>query len=118
MAIKSGSQQSERIIAEFFKNSGVGLATIDRQLRYRMVNPYLAASNGAAVESHLGKHLEQILGQVGIRIGSLVDRVFSTHTPEVSWQISGVVPTTAQEKHWIGSYFPVADSDGTVKEVA
>jgi hypothetical protein len=83
-----------------------------------MVNPYLAASNGAAVEAHLGKHIEQILGQVGVRLGPLVERVLLTNTPELNWQITGVVPKTAQEKHWIVSYFPVADSDGSVKEVA
>jgi PAS domain-containing protein len=72
------SQEPERIIAEFFNNSDVGLATIDRQLRYRMINPYLARSNGAPVESHLGKHLEQILGDVGLKLGpSCRESIFS-----------------------------------------
>jgi hypothetical protein len=115
---RDNSDEAGRVIAEFFKNSGVGLATIDRQLRYKMVNPYLAASHGAAVESHVGKHLEAIVGELSLQIGALIERVFSTNTPELNWRINGVIPTTAQEKHWIGSYFPVADSDGTVKQVA
>jgi transcriptional regulator with PAS, ATPase and Fis domain len=118
VTLRDNSGESRRIIAEFFKNSGVGLATIDRQLRFKMVNPYLAASNAASVECHLGKHLEDIVGESGAQISSLVERVFSTNTPELNWRISGVIPTTAQEKHWIGSYFPVVDSDGTVKQVA
>jgi hypothetical protein len=118
VTLKDNSDEPGRVIAEFFKNSGVGLATIDRQLRYKTVNPYLAASHGAAVESHVGKHLEVIVGELGLRIGSLIERVFSTNTPELNWRINGVIPTTVQERHWIGSYFPVADSDGTVKQVA
>lgn len=112
------SQEPERMIAEFFRNSGVGLALMDRQLRFRMINPYLAASNGAPVESHLGKHLEQILGEVAQQLVPRIERVFSANAPQLNWQVSGVVPTSAQQKHWLGSYFPVADSFGTVKQVA
>lgn len=52
---------SEKMLAEFFKNSDVGLAVFDRQLRYRMLNPYLAASNGTTIEAHLGKHVKKSL---------------------------------------------------------
>ena len=35
--------QSEGMLAEFFKDSMVGLAIFDERLYYEMVNPYLAA---------------------------------------------------------------------------
>ena len=63
MTLREDSDESVRIIAEFFKNSGLGLAMIDRQLRYRIVNPYLAVSNGGSIESHIGSTWNILLGK-------------------------------------------------------
>jgi hypothetical protein len=117
--MRSGkSEEAERTISEFFNNSGVGLAIIDRELRFRMVNPYLAAINGAAVESHIGKHVLELLGQVGIQIAPLIQRVLASNQAELNREISGVLPMKApQPGHWLCSYFPIADSYGSVKEV-
>ncbi|HWY55470.1 MAG TPA: PAS domain-containing protein [Terriglobales bacterium] len=55
---------AERLFADFFNSSDVGLAILDDQLRYQALNLPLAEMNGIAVEFHLGKTLrdEQSFG--------------------------------------------------------
>ena len=54
--------ESEQFISQLFERSHVGLAVLDSELRYRMINPYLAASHNTPAECHLGKHIREFLG--------------------------------------------------------
>lgn len=108
---------SENIFAAFFKNSDVGLATFDRKLRYRMLNPYLAASNGTTIEAHLGKHVEEILGEIAPQVGSAIQTVFATGQPVLNCELCGAFPTKPEGGHWIDTFFPIADSTGKVEQV-
>jgi transcriptional regulator with PAS, ATPase and Fis domain len=109
--------QSERILAEFFKNSDVGLAVFDQNICYQMVNPYLAASNCTSIESHLGKHVKEILGKVGLQVEAAVQQVFANSQPLLNCELVGVLPTKPRGGHWIDTFFPIADSNGKVKQV-
>jgi len=106
----------EPLFAEFI-GSNIGLAVIDRQLRYRELNAFLAASNGTSAESHLGKHLRQILGGVAPQVEAPIERVFASGRPFSSCEVSGPLPTKPNGGHWICSFFPVMDSNGSVKQV-
>jgi len=109
--------ESERILTEVLRNV-VGLAIFDRQLRYRMVNAYLAASNGTSCESHFGKHLQEILGDVALQVRPAIEQVWSSRRPVVNLEIAGVLPTKPLGGHWIGNYLPIFDSGGRVGQVA
>ena len=109
--------QAERLFSEFFKRSSVGLAIFDEKLCYRMCNPYLAASNGTSVESHLGKHVREILGNVGLQVEPAVQQVFATARPVLNCEVAGALPTRPDGGHWIDTFFPIADSNGSVKQV-
>ena len=109
--------QGGRLLSEFFKRANIGLAVFDDSLRYQMVNPYLAASNRVAVESHLGKHVREILGDVGFQVELAIKRAFSTSEPVLNWEVAGALPTRPEGGHWIDTLFPIADSNGKVKEV-
>ena len=107
----------EKMFAEFFKNSDVGLAIFDRQLRYRMLNPYLAASNGTTIEAHLGKHVGEILGDIAPRVASAIQRVFATGQPVLNYEVCGAFPTRPLGGRWTDTFFPIADSTGKVEKV-
>ena len=108
---------AERLFGEFFKNPKIGLAVIDERLRYLAVNSCLAASNGVPVESHLGKHLRDILGDVALQAEPSINQVFSTAQPVVNCEIAGVLPTKPGGGHWIDAFFPITDSNGRVTQV-
>jgi PAS domain S-box-containing protein len=110
--------ESERLLSNFFKSSNVGLAILDHQLRYRMLNPYLAASHGATVESHLGRHIREILGEsIARQVEPAIQQVFATGRPVVNCAFGGALPTKPGGGHWIDTFFPITDSNGRVKRV-
>ena len=109
--------ESERMVAEFFKDGIVGLAIFDERLRYQMVNPYLAASNGTPIESHLGRHVQEIMGKVGLQVEPAIRQVFLTSKPVLNCIVSGAFPSRPGGGRWIDSFFPIIDSSGRVKSV-
>ena len=109
--------RSERMGAEFFKDSMVGLAIFDERLYYQMVNPYLAASNGTPIESHMGKHVREILGSVSLPVELAIQQVFATGQPVLNCEVAGPLPTKPGGGHWVDSFFPIADSSGRVRRV-
>ena len=109
--------ESEQLISRFFEASHVGLAVLDNRLRYRMLNPYLAASHNAPAECHLGKHLREILGSVAAPVETAIDRVFLNGRAIVNCEIEGALPTRPDGGRWIANYFPISDSSGKVAEV-
>jgi len=110
--------ESEQFISRFFERSPVGLAVLDKNFRYRMLNPYLAASHKSPAECHLGKHLRQILGNVAPPVESAMKKVFLTAQPVLNCEIAGALPTRPDGGHWVASYFPMADADGSLNQVA
>ena len=113
----SGVSEAERMLAEFVNRSNVGLAIFDDMLCYRMCNPYLAASNGAPIESHLGKHVREILGEVGLQVEPALRQVFATRQPVLNCELAGALPTKPEGGHWMDTFFPIANSNGDVKQV-
>lgn len=109
--------ESEGMLAEFFKDSLVGLAIFDERFYYEMVNPYLAASNGTTIQSHIGKHVQEILGNVGLQVEAAIQEVFTSAQPVLNCDIVGPLPTKPGGGHWIDSFFPIVDSNGKVKRV-
>ncbi len=109
--------QAEHLLSEFFKRSAVGLAIFDESLCYRMINPYLASAHQISIECHLGRHIREILGDVGVQVEPAIRRVFSTSQPILNYEVAGALPTRPKGGQWIDTFFPIADSDGKVKQV-
>lgn len=109
--------EGERLLADFFKRSEVGLAIFDENLRFQMVDPSLAAMNRTSVESHIGKHAWEILGEVGWQVERAVKQVFSTAKPILNHEFAGVLLRRPEGGHWIDLLFPICDSMSKVKQV-
>lgn len=105
------------LLADFFYNSNVGLAIFDDQMRYRALNLCLAAMNGIPVESHLGKTLREIVGEVASQIEPALKQVLTTGRPIFSFEIAGTLSTTAVRRRWVANFFPLNDANGRAKQV-
>jgi hypothetical protein len=95
----------------------MGLAIFDDQLRYVALNPCLAAMDGIAVESHLGKTLGEILGEVALQVEPAFREVFATGRPFLNLEITGTSSTNTERRRWVNNLFPLKDADGRVKQV-
>lgn len=102
----------ERRLASFFTGATAGLAMLDTQLRYVHVNDTLAKMNGIAAAAHLGRTVRQVLPELAPTIEPYVRRVVVEGESVLNVEFSGETPAQpGVERHWNGSYFPIAGPD-------
>ena len=108
----------EQFISAFMDCATVGLAIVDRQLRFRVVNHALAEMNGVNPRLHLGRTIGEILGGASPQVELIFKQVFDSQKPAKNFELTALLPTRSQIGHWIENYFPIKDRAGRVKEVA
>src|SRR5256714_5587977 len=112
-AARSQAQESLSLLDSIYDSAPVGLAFMDRELRYVRLNEALAAMNGGSVAEHLGRTLSEVLGEVGERIEPLHRQVLETGEPVVGLVVAGVLPAAPDDlRTWLASYYPVRDTQG------
>jgi PAS fold len=108
---------TDRLLAEFLRSSNVGLGIIDDQLRYKALNIRLAEMNGIAVESHLGKTLHEVLGEVALQVEPAIKRVLATGQPIFNFMLHGTLPGREEDTRFVDHFLPLKDATGKVKQV-
>jgi PAS domain-containing protein len=108
---------TDRLLAEFLKSSNVGLGIIDDQLRYKALNVRLAEMNGIAAESHLGKTLREVLGDVASQVEPAIKRVLATGEPIFNFMLHGTMPGRDEATRFVDHFLPLKDANGKVKQV-
>jgi DNA-binding CsgD family transcriptional regulator len=95
----------------------IGIATVDRRLRFKAINHVLAEMNNLPLEAHPGKPLHEILGPLTARVVPALEQVFTTKRPLPNVQLSGKLPTRPKPVEFLQFFFPLLDSCGRVVEV-
>jgi len=95
----------------------IGIAIIDRSLRFRAINHVLADMNNLPPEAHPGKPLYKILGPLLPKVQPALEQVFATGHPLPNVQLSGELPTLPQPIRWLQFFFPLLGNCGHVIEV-
>src|SRR5438876_5554077 len=73
--------------------------------------------NGVPAESHLGRSLRDVLGEVASKLEPALQRVLVTGEPALNIEFTGVLPARNEVGHWIVNYFPIKNAAGQVKRV-
>ncbi len=76
--------EPEQLLAAFFGASTVGLAILDQQLRYQAINNTFAAMSGIPAEAHLGRTLQDVLGDSASQLEPIFQRVLVTGQPALN----------------------------------
>ena len=76
----------------------MGLALLDRELRFVWVNRALAEMNGLSVEQHVGRRLPEVVPDMAEVAVPIFQRVVMSGEPVVDWELSG--ETTARPGCW------------------
>ncbi|WP_406335631.1 SpoIIE family protein phosphatase [Streptomyces sp. NBC_00203] len=103
---------SERLINQ----SPIGLALLDPDLRYLLVNPALERIDGIPAEDHIGRHLRETLPFTDVEtIESALRQVLTTGTPLLDQYHVGRPPTDPDHDHaWSLSFYRMEDPGGRV----
>ena len=107
----------ESFMGGIFHSPGVGVAVYDNRLRYRVINHALASINGVPARAHLGKRLNQVIGDVAAQVAPPMEEVFLTGRPISGFEISGKLPTRNEPGQWVVNYFPIKGPRGRVEQV-
>ncbi|MEW6371688.1 MAG: response regulator [Pseudomonadota bacterium] len=91
-----------------YATAPVGLCFVDHDLRFVMINDYLAAMNAVPAQDHLGRTLPELLGEVGAGFEEAYRRVRDTGRPLRDIETTGAVPAApGVMRSWLSSYYPV-----------
>ncbi|MFF8606782.1 SpoIIE family protein phosphatase [Streptomyces sp. NPDC015346] len=106
----------ERLVSQ----SPIGLAVMDRDLRYLLVNPTMERINGVPAEEQLGRTLRETLPFLDVdTIESALLQVLNTGTPLVDQYTVGRTPADPDDEHaWSVSFYRLDGSGGQVLGVA
>jgi PAS domain S-box-containing protein len=102
----------ERLINQ----SPIGLALMDPDLRYLLVNPALERIDGIPAEDHIGRHLRQTLPFPEMdTVESCLRQVLTTGTPLLDQYHVGRPPADPEREHaWSLSFYRLEDPSGRV----
>lgn len=101
-------------LAAVYETAPVGLAVLDRSLRYVRINARLAAIHGVSIADHLGRSIREVLGDASAdSVEPLYRRVIETNQPVINREARGRNPGPPHdERVWVSNYYPlVVDGD-------
>ena len=102
----------------FFSNASVGLAIIDKELRFQRINGPFSLLNGLQPGANTGAHVRDVVKNLAAKIEPLIRQVLDTGSPVLNYEITGHAPTTpGVQGWWLKSFFPITREGETVTQV-
>ncbi|MFE2283306.1 SpoIIE family protein phosphatase [Streptomyces sp. NPDC059443] len=119
-AVLRGVERDLALSVRLVAQSPLGLAVLDTDLRYVLVNPTLERINGLPVEKHLGRTVREALPFLDTDvIEASMRQVLDTGVPLLDQFAIGRTPADPDQDHaWSGSYYRLEDPGGRVIGVA
>jgi two-component system CheB/CheR fusion protein len=97
-----------------YDSAPIGLALMDRELRWLRINQELADINGFPVEEHIGKRHEDLLPNIDSKTRDIMQHVLNTGEPVLGAEVDGETPQQpGVKRHWIVDYYPIKDREAT-----
>lgn len=94
----------------------LGVAYMDRDMRFIRVNERLAEMNGKSAKEHVGLTLQDVVPQLAATLENIYKRLFESGMPIPDVEISGATPAHPESTHhWLVNFYPIRSSDGSVK---
>lgn len=99
---------NQQQLSSIFESSPAGMALLDTDYRYTLINETLARINGKTVAEHIGKSVKEIVPESEHIIIPMLDQIMATKKPVINADISIEVPSRPDEvSYFTVSYFPI-----------
>ncbi|HEY6029685.1 MAG TPA: PAS domain-containing protein, partial [Gaiellaceae bacterium] len=101
------------LLDTLFGTAPVGLAFLDRDLRFVRVNGALAEMNGLSEQEHVGRTPRELIPTLDPAIDERFRRVLETGEPLLDQEETGTTPARPDEERYFRvSYYPIQSDDG------
>lgn len=111
------AERSLALVDTLLAASPVGLAYLDRDLRYTRINDALAAINGKPAREHVGRTVTEVLPDVGPFVEPLLRGVMARREPISGMEVTVARPSVPHEEITVlANYYPVV-SGGEVQGI-
>ncbi len=101
-------------ITSYYDHAPIGLAVLDRDLRYRRINHVLAEINGLPAADHVGKGVADVVPSVEPHAREVVAEIVRTGEPVIEVEFSGAAPRRDGRRTWLESWHPLRDDQGSI----
>ena len=104
-----------RELKALYQNAPVGLALLDRDLRFARINAALADINGLPAGDHIGRYVFDALPALRDVAEPALRQVMATGEPVVDVEIEAETPREPGVKRcWVEQFYPIKDDAGEV----
>src|SRR6476661_3987510 len=101
-----------------FLGAPIGLAFVDRELKFVRVNEALVAMTGIPIEAHVGRSVADVLGPLAPSVIPMFEAVFRTGQPLLDRELLGTpLNQDATRRTYLASYYPVSTAEGRIEWV-
>lgn len=114
-AAAAQQQREWRDMELAYASAPLGMAMLDRQLRYIRINRLLADINGISLEAHLGKTVREVVPNLADQVEQPFLQVVHTGEPLLGLVFEGT--TAAQPgrtRFWRENVYPILDDKGDI----
>jgi len=111
-ATRQQIDETRALLQILMASAPVGIAFLDREMRYRSINAHLAEIDGISVEAHIGR-TGAGLPSIPANAEGLFRQVMETKKSILNLEFYGETPQSpGAQKVWLQSWFPVSNEDG------
>ena len=106
-------------IEAVYGTAPVGLAFMDRNLRYLRINERLAEINGLPIEAHIGRRGQDLFPLLAEKVEPILERIVETGEAVEDLEFRGAtLRDPDDERDWLCSYVPDVAESGEVRGVS
>jgi two-component sensor histidine kinase/ActR/RegA family two-component response regulator len=106
--MRRAREEADALLGAVLAAAPMGVAFFDCDLRFRHVNPQLAAINNVSPEAHIGQQVDAIIPDIAEYLTPPLAKVLETGQPilNIAFQRADAA-SPGGARHWQLSYFPV-----------
>ena len=102
-------------IERLYQDAPIGLAILDRDLRFVRVNARLAEFNGVPIAEHIGRTVREVVPELADQAESIGRQIIATGEPALDLEFVGATRSEPGiERTWLEHWRPVKSEDGAV----
>lgn len=111
-------EQREAQLNAFFSNAPVGLAILDKDLRFQRINGPFSQLNGLTAGENVGKDVRDVVKHLAHQIEPVLRKVASSGEPVLNYEVSGPLPEAPETTgRWLKSFFPITREGDAVTQI-